>query len=403
MKIEAETMDGVAQLKTVFGRYSLMIWLAAILIGGAPLVADLQKVKGININNLEVIGRDFVNIWHGGEMAGSGKADQVYDRDTYRNILKEKVGITGIFAYSYPPHMLAASIPFGWLSYLGALALWSSGTLALFWYAARPWLAQAGLPSWIILFFPATLINIDSGHFGFLIGALVLIGWWNARKRPLMSGAAFAVMTVKPHLGVLVPVLLAVYRCWKTVFWAGVGTVALVVASALFFSWDLWAIWIKSTLPFQASLIGVNDPTLAYLFMMPTVGRMAAQYGLSSSAIFGAQIGFTVVALSLLIYGWRRGIDVADLGLLSILVTFILLPYVFTYDMVAFDLAVLVLATRANSLLSGWEKTVLGLTFLVPAIHLPMSRSGIPISPLLIMATLWILVRVLTRKAVTPQ
>lgn len=396
-------MDGVAQLKTVFGRYSLMIWLAAILIGGAPLVADLQKVKGININNLEVIGRDFVNIWHGGEMAGSGKADQVYDRDTYRNILKEKVGITGIFAYSYPPHMLAASIPFGWLSYLGALALWSSGTLALFWYAARPWLAQAGLPSWIILFFPATLINIDSGHFGFLIGALVLIGWWNARKRPLMSGAAFAVMTVKPHLGVLVPVLLAVYRCWKTVFWAGVGTVALVVASALFFSWDLWAIWIKSTLPFQASLIGVNDPTLAYLFMMPTVGRMAAQYGLSSSAIFGAQIGFTVVALSLLIYGWRRGIDVADLGLLSILVTFILLPYVFTYDMVAFDLAVLVLATRANSLLSGWEKTVLGLTFLVPAIHLPMSRSGIPISPLLIMATLWILVRVLTRKAVTPQ
>ena len=396
-------MDGVAQLKTVFGRYSLMIWLAAILIGGAPLVADLQKVKGININNLEVIGRDFVNIWHGGEMAGSGKADQVYDRDTYRNILKEKVGITGIFAYSYPPHMLAASIPFGWLPYLGALALWSSGTLALFWYAARPWLAQAGLPSWIILFFPATLINIDSGHFGFLIGALVLIGWWNARKRPLMSGAAFAVMTVKPHLGVLVPVLLAVYRCWKTVFWAGVGTVALVVASALFFSWDLWAIWIKSTLPFQASLIGVNDPTLAYLFMMPTVGRMAAQYGLSSSAIFGAQIGFTVVALSLLIYGWRRGIDVADLGLLSILVTFILLPYVFTYDMVAFDLAVLVLATRANSLLSGWEKTVLGLTFLVPAIHLPMSRSGIPISPLLIMATLWILVRVLTRKAVTPQ
>lgn len=396
-------MDGVAQLKTVFGRYSLMIWLAAILIGGAPLVADLQKVKGININNLEVIGRDFVNIWHGGEMAGSGKADQVYDRDTYRNILKEKVGITGIFAYSYPPHMLAASIPFGWLSYLGALALWSSGTLALFWYAARPWLAQAGLPSWIILFFPATLINIDSGHFGFLIGALVLIGWWNARKRPLMSGAAFAVMTVKPHLGVLVPVLLAVYRCWKTVFWAGVGTVALVVASALFFGWDLWAIWIKSTLPFQASLIGVNDPTLAYLFMMPTVGRMAAQYGLSSSAIFGAQIGFAVVALSLLIYGWRRGIDVADLGLLSILVTFILLPYVFTYDMVAFDLAVLVLATRANSLLSGWEKTVLGLTFLVPAIHLPMSRSGIPISPLLIMATLWILVRVLTRKAVTPQ
>ena len=396
-------MDGVAQLKTVFGRYSLMIWLAAILIGGAPLVADLQKVKGININNLEVIGRDFVNIWHGGEMAGSGKADQVYDRDTYRNILKEKVGITGIFAYSYPPHMLAASIPFGWLSYLGALALWSSGTLALFWYAARPWLAQAGLPSWIILFFPATLINIDSGHFGFLIGALVLIGWWNARKRPLMSGAAFAVMTVKPHLGVLVPVLLAGYRCWRAVLWAGVATVALVIASALFFGWDLWAIWIKSTLPFQASLIGVNDPTLAYLFMMPTVGRMAAQYGLSSSAIFGAQIGFTVVALSLLIYGWRRGIDVADLGLLSILVTFILLPYVFTYDMVAFDLAVLVLATRANSLLSGWEKTVLGLTFLVPAIHLPMSRSGIPISPLLIMATLWILVRVLTRKAVTPQ
>ena len=397
-------MNGaVAALKTVFGRYTLMIWLASILIGGAPLVADLQKVKGININNLEVIGRDFVNIWHGGEMGGSGKADQVYERDTYRTILKDKVGITGIFAFSYPPHMLAASIPFGWLPYLGALAAWSFGTLALFWLAARPWLAQAGLPSWIIFIFPATLINIDSGHFGFLIGALVLAGWWHARDRPLLSGAACALMTVKPHLGVLVPVLLAASRCWRTIFWAGVGTVALVIASALFFSWDLWTIWIKSTLPFQASLIDVNDPTLAYLFMMPTVGRMAAQYGLGSSAVIGAQIIFGVTAIGLLVHGWRRGVSVADLGLLSILVTFILLPYVFTYDMVAFDLAILVLAVRAEASLSGWEKTILGLTFLVPAIHLPMSRSGFPLSPLLIMAALWILTRALSQKTAAIQ
>ena len=396
-------MEGINRLKSVFGRYTLMIWLAGMLLGAAPLLRDISATKGIHIGTAELIGRDFVNIWHGGEMANAGQANDVYDREKYREKLAEKVGIRGIFAYSYPPHMLVASMPFGVLSYPLALALWSLATLGLFWYAAKPWLSQANLPSWIVLLFPATFINLGAGHFGFLIGALVLMGWWHARDRPLVSGAAFAMMTVKPHLGILVPIILAGYRCWRTILWAGMGTMLLVVASAFLFGWDLWAIWIKSTLPFQASLVGVDNPNLAYPYMMPTVERMAWQYGLGPMATLCMQIGLSMAALGLLLQGWRRGIGVGDLGLLSIPVTYILLPYVFTYDMVAFNLAILVLAARAGNMLSGFEKTLLGVAFLLPAIHVPMALWGVAVTPLVIIAALWILVRALGRETAPTQ
>jgi alpha-1,2-mannosyltransferase len=384
-------------LTRVFGRLTPYIWIAGLFFSALPLIADLRQTEGTHINAYTLIGRDFVNIWHGGQMVSAGDTAQVYDRPAYREQLDDKVQITGIYAYSYPPHMLAASIPFGWFDYIPALLLWTVLTFALFAYGARPWLAQAGLPLWSVLILPATMINIDAGHFGFLIGGLVLMGWWHARDRPLVSGFAFAVMTVKPHLGVLVPFILAAYRDWRTIMWAGFGSVSLVIASALFLGWETWDFWIKSTLPFQASLLGVDDPALAYPYMMPTVERMVLQIGLTKSGAVAAQIAFGVVAIGILAQGWRRGIDVGDLGLLSIPVTFIILPYTFNYDMVAFDLAILVLAARAGGRLSAFEKALLGFAFLMPAIHVAMALWGVAVTPLVTITALWILVRALGR------
>jgi alpha-1,2-mannosyltransferase len=376
-----------------FGWLKYPIFFITFFTAMTMIAGDLKSSWGnARMNDMHLIGRDFVNIWHGGRLAVSAPPARVYDREDYRAKLYQSVGIKGIYAFSYPPHMLLASMPFGQMPYLAALAAWVVLTLGLFWHAARPWLSGAGLPSWSIFFLPATWINLWAGHFGFLIGALALYGWYNARTKPILSGAAFAVMTVKPHLGILVPPLLMARKGWAAFAWAGLIGTALIALSGVILGWDSWDNWIKSTLPFQAGLLDARDPNLLYFKMMPTVERFAAGLGLAGIGKAIVELLFAGSAVFLVALGWRKKLDLPTLGLLSIIATFLILPYAFNYDMVAFDVAILILATRISERLQLWEKSILAFAFLVPIVQTPMAVAGLSIAPIFILLTLWILV-----------
>lgn len=399
MKIGLSRVAGLKRVLSLFGFVTPFILLITAILGAGQFLSDVHRSDGVRISPYEMIGRDFVNIWQGGQMAAVGQSERVYDRPAYREDLKKNVGISGIFAFSYPPHMLAFSVPFGALPYITSLTAWSLLTLGLFILAARPWLRDADLPLWIVLLLPGTINNLASGHFGALIGALALFGWRNAGSRPLASGVAFALMTVKPHLGVLVPLVLALYSRWRVVLTATIGTAILVAASAVLLGPQIWMVWIKSTLPFQASLIGGIRPDIQYLYMMPTVERTAATLGAVGIGSVIIQIGFGAAAISILLRSWKAGASVATLGLLSIIATFLILPYVFTYDMVAFDLAIVVLAARYGPHLSQSEKTLLGAVFLIPLINYPLASYGLGVSSLFILAALWVLANASKRAA----
>lgn len=379
------------RLLSVFGPITPLFFLLTILLGAAQFVSDVRRSDGVRISAYEMIGRDFVNIWQGGQMAAAGQYARVYDRPAYREDLRKNAGVSGIFAFSYPPHMLVLSIPFGALPYLSAMIIWSIVTLSLFVFAARPWLNEAGLPLWTALLLPATINNLASGHFGALIAALALIGWRQAAHRPLLSGAAFALMTVKPHLGVLVPIILVLRSRWHVIMIAGIGTLLLIAASAVALGPHIWLVWIKSTLPFQASLIGGIRPDVQYLKMMPTVERMVSSVGAVGVVSLIIQIGFAIAALALLWRSWKAGADIATLGLFSTIATFLILPYVFTYDMVAYNLAIIVLAARYTAQLSHVEKALLGVAFLIPLINYPLAERGFPFAPIFILTALYIL------------
>jgi alpha-1,2-mannosyltransferase len=379
-------------LARVFGPTSIVVWIMTLALGLLPIVTDLRATNGIKTSEFAVIGRDFVNIWHGGRVAAKDPA-RVYDRDAYRKDLQRDVGIGGIYAYSYPPHMLAASLPFGKIPYLVALLAWTLITGALFWHAARPLLASAGLPSWIVFLMPASLFNIFAGHFGFLVGALALYGWAAAGRAPMRSGLAFAVMTIKPHLGLLVPIILVARKRWNEIAWSALFAVGFVGLSIAIFGSELWRVWLTSTLSFQASLIGGDNANMIYLYMMPTVERMAASWGFPAVLNTVLQAGFAISVLSVLVWGWRKRLTVSDLGQLSIIGVLLMLPYVFVYDMVACNLVILVLAARFHETLSRVERSLLIFAFLVPVLHMPLARTGLSISPLFMFAALVILTR----------
>ncbi len=377
-----------------FGYFGIMVALVSILACGDTLKREVAGVHdGVAISQFHVLGRDFVNVWMGGRLASDEGASAVYDRDHYRQRLNGALGIRGIYAYSYPPHMLLASIPFGTLPYWAALFTWTVLTTGLFWHAALPFLKGAGLPGWSVLILPAYWVNLWAGHFGCLVGALALYGWHFAATKPRLSGAAFALMTVKPHFGVFIPIFLAARGKWKVMFWAALFAFLFVGASLFIFGPSAWKAWLTSTVPFQSSLIGVDNPNLVYLRMMPTVERMAAALGIAGLAKTLVQLAFAAAAVLLLVKPWRDGVALSDLGLLSIVAVFLVLPYAFNYDMVAYCLAILVLAARFKERLTHWRRGLVALAFVVPAVHPYLAKWGWPLSAIVILAALAILSR----------
>ncbi len=374
-------------LMTVFGIYGLAVWPAVAWLGHDLITKEISTLQGINVNRSTLIGRDFVNIWHAGHQAQADGEAAVYDRDAYRASLKERAGIGGIYAFSYPPHMLMLALPFGALDYVPALLIWTLGGLALFWAAARPWLDSVDLPSWAILVLPGAIVNIWAGHFGFLIGALALYGFRQTQDHPRRAGAAFALMTVKPHLGILVPVILALKRKWAASFAAIVGAVMLILASILFFGVDAWAAWLGSTLGFQLTLVEGNRAS-EFIFMMPTVTRSLAAMGVNAAPV---QWGIAFAALAGLIAVHARA-SIRQLGLASQVATFLILPYAFHYDMVILSLIALIVARQTDSRWYMPDRLICGAAFLVPLMQVPLAKAGWWPSPIIIAALLGLMI-----------
>lgn len=392
-------LSGVWRVIAAFGWWGLLAWPAALWSLGALYVDEWRMVDQWRPGQVVREGRDFVNVWEGGRLVLQGRDDAIYDRPLYRANLERDAEVVGGYAFSYPPHILPLAAPFGLFSYRVALALWTLLGLLVFWHAARPWLDEVGLPGWAALILPAGFVNIWAGHFGFMIGALALYGWRHSADRPGSAGFAFALMTVKPHLGVLVPPILLARRRWAAAAWAAVGAGLLVLVSLLVVGTEPWITYFTSTLPYQAELAGTLNEKAAYVPMMPTVERAMRLVTGNDVLIVAAWVAAGAIAAGILIWAFWRGALVRELGLLSILAVFPILPYSFVYDMVSISLVVLVFAARWRGELRFWEMAVLAYVFIAAAVHTDLARLGISVTPVLLLVAEFIGARHMVRDA----
>src|SRR3546814_13016518 len=84
--------------------------------------------------------------------------------------------------------------------------------------------------------------NIWAGHYGFLVGALSLYGWRWLDTHPRRAGIIFGIMTIKPHLGVLVALVLLLRRDWTAIGWEAATTSALALVTGNLFGFGLWPV-----------------------------------------------------------------------------------------------------------------------------------------------------------------
>ena len=81
--------------------------------------------------------------------------------------------------------------------------------------------------------------DIFAGQNGFLTWALMIAGLAQLGRRPVLSGVCFGLLTIKPQLGLLLPLMLVLTGQWRSIMAAIATTAALVVATGLLFGFDI--------------------------------------------------------------------------------------------------------------------------------------------------------------------
>ena len=250
------------------------------------------------------------------------------------------------YVWSYPPHILLLVWPLGLLPYFPAFILWTLLGFAVFLYAAH----CAGVERQHLVFIavaPAVAMNVFIGQNGFFLGALLIFGLSNLGRRPVLSGVLFGILTIKPQLGLLLPLVLAVTGHWRTIVAAAVTTVVLVGTTAWLYGPDVWTGYFAQVVPQQRFLQEYGDGLL--LLQVPSAFFAGRLIGLPLGLAWAAQAAVAgVTAVAVVWTFWRRRDPVLSMALLIVAI-FLFSPYTLNYDLVILGWVLALLRQREDN------------------------------------------------------
>jgi hypothetical protein len=259
---------------------------------------------------------------------------------------------TSIQLYSYPPHALFVGLPFALLPYYLALALWSILGIAFFAWAARPYLPK-GFPPILAALTPAACINLWDGHYGLMLGALWLLFFRWYKELPGSAGAVAAAMTIKPHLGLAIALTAMTRR--KVVLTASLGTLLLVILSALAFGAQSWCGFLFNTSSVHSELLRMSGDAF-YFRMIPSA------YVTWGRGALGVTAQIAVIAATAALLWRHRRWD----AFIASTATILVIPYSLNYDLTVLCLGAIILMWRHWDEMALPQRIAVGAAFLSP-------------------------------------
>jgi len=336
-----------------------------------------------------VIGRDFVNAWLGGKVALSGDPSPYFEYTAYQRLLAEHFGPNyPIHIWSYPPHLLLLTWPLGLMPYMTAYIVYC--VLGLILYVA---VASDGSrkPEHLVLLViaPAVTVNIWCGQNGFLIAVLLIGALTQMDRRPVLAGILFGLLSIKPQLGLLIPLMLLLTGRWRVIGSAAVTIAVLVATTAIAFGAEVWTTYVRDALPIQRihTFSGVQN----FMLHMPTPFMNAKIAGLPMAACIAVQAVISAATLAAVVWTfWRRRDPTLSMALF-VTAIFTVTPYAFNYDMVVFGWVIVKLMDRADN--EPLDYALMLAVWATPALTVVLGMTGfLPISSLALIvfgARLW--------------
>jgi arabinofuranan 3-O-arabinosyltransferase len=329
MQDRADILAGDARLQAL--RHKGAAIVALVGVSGTLFLAIIVVAVAFIVTadgTVRTLDSDFRVFWAAARILLSGDPLAAFDE---ARIDAEYGEVTDAWMpWLYPPGYLYFVAPFGLLPYAVAfltMTLLSLGAMTL---ATRPFAANVG-PVWAAMalapaYLPALVIGQNS-----LIWLAVLLTALLALRagRAVLAGVLIGCLTLKPQLGLLIPLALLAAGQWRTIVAASATTLLLAALPTLFTGvayWSLLAERLEQQADQLVTLIGELDLTVGPYYV-------ATLLGLPSQLALALQWVITgIAAVSVLIF-WRStriGFDAK----VALLMTAILIsaPYLWYYE-----------------------------------------------------------------------
>jgi hypothetical protein len=319
------------------------------------------------------INADFMGFWAYPRFA---PVRAIYDPDAMMRFQQALYpGYKSFYPFTYPPDFLLACSWLRWFDYDAARDVWLLTGLAVFAAAGLAMFRGKMLPVLALLASPAALLCIVLGQSSFFIGALLLGGLAVLPRRPVLAGVFFGLLTLKPQMGLLLPVLLLVRGETRAILAALLTAGALVALSCLALPPELWRQWLVSLPGIQRDYFSGG----ANLNIMITPAANLLALGLTPRLAGFAQLLCGLGVAGLVAWMARRGYYPSTVAVL-LLGTLLAQPHAYAYDAVLVPAAMALCLTPTTP---GWAVALGGLVYVAPLLLLtPFSHQFLYAAPL---------------------
>jgi hypothetical protein len=232
---------------------------------------------------------------------------------------------------------------------------------------------------------PILWVNVIFGQMGLLLAALFVGALRALPTRPVLAGVLMGLLTIKPQLGLLLPVVLLTMGAWRSLAAAVATALGLAALSVAAFALEPWRLYVAETMPLQWAFVTQMDGF--YVNQMVTPYTALWSFGVPLHAALVLQAAISVVIAVTTFQTLRSE---ASWPLKSAVVAFgsvIMVPYVLTYDL-AIPLAALVwrlLAERPRETPLGLA--LAGALWALPfAMSIMLQSNGIPLLQVALLA-----------------
>lgn len=381
--------------KLQFGRIDplLLSGVFCVCLAAGVLVAIWSDV--LAIGSLSWTNTDFSNYWIASRLVLEGQTIDLFSgQDTYFRHMQAAFGPNYDWHnWSYPPSFLLMIWPLGLMPHAASMVVFLLLTVILFLHSISVVERDAHAIVPILL----SMFLICNGYLaqnGFLTAALLLYGLGLRDRFPLLAGVALGLLTVKPQLGLLIPILLLYERRWSVILSASVTALLLVALSALVFGFDTWRGYLQHNIPYQGLVM--TELSGVFLYMMPsTFGYLRSLGAEAGTAMF-----VHLLVAGLVFVAFIRGLPLvrtlSERTHLLLLATFLISPYALIYDMGALAAVAAITFARTKSVHGAdtvW-KTLLATAAFLPVLHPFLSLSfSLPVAPVILGLCLFMLLR----------
>lgn len=346
--------------------YGVPIVLMLTILQFSP---NYQSTDGVRADPL---GGDFLQEYVGGVALRELQHGDFYDLAAFRELQHDPATVgfqwddAGYFPLVYPPFYYAAFVPMTKMPYETAVVVWVAFITGCF--LAAVFLLHRFAPgssrilTWAVplcLLFTPLIESINGGQKGTLLLLLLTATWLMLKKdRPFAAGVTFGFIAFKPHLAILIGVVMLCKNQWAFVSGA-LATVGVLAGVSLMIGPDVCLQFIEVTL-------GMGD----YVSTKGYDLTDAHSFWGASQLLLGNEMATTAKLVTVL----------ATLGTLVVVAGAVRKPFAFREQNFDAQFAVLVIATMLTSPhLFKYDLTVLLLPMFLTLRIWRENRSSLPI------------------------